>query len=121
VVFPPAFVIGCHWGIVGVAWAWLLGYPIMYAASAMIASRRGGLDTRRLLLAPVQPVAAGIIMIGAVMATRLLLPPALPELVIFAILVVVGAATYGGALFMLFRGLAMEILQVFRRAPSPAG
>ncbi len=121
VIFPPAFVIGCHWGIVGVAWAWLIGYPIMYAASAMIASRRGGLDTRRLLLAPVQPIAAGIIMMGAVMATRVLLAPAVPELVTLAVLVMVGAATYGVVLFMLFRGLAMEMVQIFRRAPSPAG
>jgi len=121
VIFPPAFVIGCHWGIVGVAWAWLLGYPIMYAASAMIASRRGGLDTRLLLLAPVQPIAAGVIMMGAVTGTRLLLPQGLPEIVVFAALVAIGAASYGGALFVLFRGLAMEVLQIFRRAPSPAG
>jgi len=87
----------------------------------MIASRRGGLDTRRLLLAPVQPIAAGVIMMGAVSATRLLLPQTLPEPVVFAALVAVGAATYGGVLFMLFRGLAMEVLQIFRRAPSPAG
>jgi O-antigen/teichoic acid export membrane protein len=108
-VFPPAFVIGCHWGI-----------PVMYAASAMIASRRGGLDTRRLLLAPAQPFAAGVVMMGAVMAVRLVLPPALPELLGFAVLVAVGAVTYGGILFVLFRGLAMEVVQIFRRAPSPA-
>lgn len=120
-IFPPAFVIGCHWGIVGVAWAWLLGYPVMYAASAMIASRRGGLDTRRLLLAPVQPVAAGLIMMGAVTAARLLVPKDLPEVAVLATLTAVGAATYGGVLFILFRGLAMEVLQIFRRAPSPAG
>jgi O-antigen/teichoic acid export membrane protein len=120
VIFPPGFVIGCHWGIVGVAWAWLLGYPIMYAASAMIASRRGGLDTRRLLLAPVQPIAAGAIMMGAVMATRQLLPPTLPELGVLAILAIVGATTYSCVLFVLFRGLAMEMLKIFRRASSPA-
>jgi O-antigen/teichoic acid export membrane protein len=121
VIFPPAFVIGCHWGIVGVAWAWLIGYPIMYAATAMIASRRGGLDTRLLMLAPVQPIVAGVIMMGAVMAIRNLLPQTLPEIVGFAVLVAAGAATYGGVLLVLFRGLAMEMLQVFRRAPSPAG
>jgi O-antigen/teichoic acid export membrane protein len=120
VIFPPAFVIGCHWGIVGVAWAWLLGYPVMYAASAMIASRRGGLDTRRLLLAPIQPIAAGIVMIGVVTATRLLLPRTIPEPIVLAVLVATGAMTYGGALWILFRGLAMEVLQIFRRAASPA-
>jgi O-antigen/teichoic acid export membrane protein len=120
VVFPPAFVIGCHWGIVGVAWAWLLGYPIMYAVNAVIASRRGQLDTRLLMLAPVQPIAAGLIMMAAVTAVRMALPQTLPEIVIFVVLVVTGAAIYGGVLFVLFRGLAMEMLQVIRRAPSPA-
>ena len=87
-------------------------YGILYAT---------GERTRRLLLAPVQPIAAGVIMMGAVAGTRLLLPQTLPELVTFGILVAVGAATYGGVLFVLFRGLAMEVLQIFRRAPSPAG
>ncbi len=119
-IFPPAFIIGCHWGIVGVAWAWLLGYPIMYAASAMIASRRGGLNTRLLLLAPVQPIIAGCIMMGAVATTRPLLSDTLPEAVSFAILVMVGATTYGGVLLLLFRGLAMEVLKIFRRPASAA-
>jgi O-antigen/teichoic acid export membrane protein len=119
-IFPPAFIIGCQWGIVGVAWAWLLGYPIMYAASAMIAARRGGLDTRLLLLAPVQPIIAGCIMMATVAATRLSLSDSLPEVVSFLILVMVGAATYGGVLLLLFRGLAMEVLNIFQRASSPA-
>jgi len=37
------------------------------------------------------------------------------------VLVGVVAATYCGVLFGLFRGLAKEVLQIFRRAPSPAG
>jgi len=120
VIFPPAFVVGCRWGITGVAWAWLLGYPIMYAASAIIASRRGGLDIRRLLLAPLQPIVAGVIMMSVVAAARPLLPRALPEILIFASLAAIGAATYGGIMLVLFRGLATEMLQIFRRAPSPA-
>ena len=120
VIFPPAFVVGCRWGITGVAWAWLLGYPIMYAASAIIASRRGGLDIRRLLLAPLQPIVAGVIMMSVVAAARPLLPRALPEILIFASLAAIGAATYGGIMLVLFRRLATEMLQIFRRAPSPA-
>ena len=119
VIFPPAFIVGCHWGIVGVAWAWLMDYPIIYAASALIASRRGGLDIRLLMLAPVQPITAGCIMMGAVAVTRALLSDTLPEVVNFGILVMVGAATYGGVLLLLFRGLAMEVLKIFQRASSP--
>ena len=28
-VMPPAFYIGTHWGIEGVAYAWLLAYPVV--------------------------------------------------------------------------------------------
>ena len=120
VIFPPAFVIGCHWGIVGVAWAWLIGYPIMYAVNAVIASRRGGLDIRTIILAPAQPIFAGCIMMGVVIATRPLLSGTAPEVVNFALLVAAGALTYCGVLFVLFRSLAVEMIRVFHRAPSPA-
>jgi O-antigen/teichoic acid export membrane protein len=120
VIFPPMFIIGCHWGIAGVAWAWLIGYPFMYAANVFIVSRRGRLDIRSLVLAPLQPIVAGCLMMGAVTATRLLLTGTLPETAVFAILVAVGALTYGGVLFVMFRSLAVEMIRVFHRAPSPA-
>jgi teichuronic acid exporter len=120
VIFPPAFVIGSHWGIVGVACAWLIGYPVMYALNAVIASRRGRLDIRSIMFAPIQPVIAGCIMMGAVAATRPLVSGALPEAAVFGILVTVGVATYCGVLFIFFRGLADEMIRVFYRAPSPA-
>jgi len=115
-IFPPAFVIGCQWGILGVAYAWLIGYPIVYAVNALIVARRGGLDIMAIVLASVRPMAAGAVMIFAVVLARVLLPKAVPEIIIFAVLVTVGAATYGAALFLLFRGLAMEMLRVFHRA-----
>ena len=89
-IFPPAFVIGCQWGILGVAYAWLIGYPIVYAVNALIVARRGGLDIIAIVLAPVRPMAAGAVMIFAVVLARVLLPKAVPEIIIFAVLVAVG-------------------------------
>jgi teichuronic acid exporter len=120
IIFPPAFMIGCHWGVVGVAWAWLIGYPFMYAANAMIASRRGRLDIRSLIFAPFQPIVAGTIMMGAVLAIRPVVVGTMPEGAVFALLAAVGAATYSLVLFVLFRSLAVELMRVFHRAPSPA-
>lgn len=113
-IFVPAFIVGCQWGVVGVAWAWLLGYPFVYVASALIASWRGSVDVKTLLLAPLQPILAGVIMLLAVVITRRLLPP-LPEIVSFGILVGVGAVTYGGVLLVLFRSLVNEVRHIFRR------
>ncbi len=120
VIFPPAFIIGCQWGIIGVAGAWLVGYPIMYAANAMTANRRGRLEIRSLVLAPLQPIIAGCIMMGVVTAIRPLVAGAMPEAAVFAVLVAAGAATYSGVMLVLFRSLAVEMIRVFHRAPSPA-
>jgi O-antigen/teichoic acid export membrane protein len=120
VIFPPAFVIGCQWGIEGVAYAWLIGYPVVFAINALIASRRGGLDFRALMLAPVRPMVAGLIMLAAIAAVRLVLPDGLPRIGYFAVLVAVGVATYCAVLFSLFRNLAMEMLRVVYSTPSAA-
>ncbi len=120
VIFPPAFVVGCHWGIEGVAYGWLIGYPVVFAINALITSRRGGVDFGALMLAPIRPMVVGVIMMAAVAAVRLMLPDGLPRIGYFAVLVAVGAATYCAVLFSLFRDLAMEMLRIVYRAPSVA-
>jgi teichuronic acid exporter len=54
VIFPPAFIIGCHWGAIGVCYAWLLGSPIVYVINALIASWFGRLDFKVLLMTPLR-------------------------------------------------------------------
>ena len=119
-IFPPAFLIGCQWGVVGVACGWLFGYFAVFALHAVIAARRGGLDVREMLLLPIPPMAAGIVMILAVTAVRRLLPPGMPETLSLLMLIATGAAVYGATVFLLFRDLAMEMIGMVYRSPSPA-
>jgi hypothetical protein len=117
-VFPPAFLLGIQWGIMGVCYAWLAAYPLVYALNALIAARRGGLDIATFLLTPVQPMIAGAVMILATVLLRASLPPEMPELARFAVLVAGGAAVYVGILWLAFRKLILELLHLMR--PSPA-
>jgi teichuronic acid exporter len=117
-VFPPAFLLGIQWGIMGVCYAWLAAYPLVYALNALIAARRGGLDIGTFLLTPVQPMVAGAVMILVTVLLRASLPPEMPELARFAVLVAGGAAVYVGILWLAFRKLALELLHLMR--PSPA-
>jgi teichuronic acid exporter len=118
VLFPPAFVIGCHWGALGVCYAWLLGYPVMFAINAWLASRHGGLDFRALLATPLKPIIAGVAMLIAITATRASLPQGVAEIARLAIFILVGAATYGGVMVLAFRPLVLEIVSLipFRRS-----
>lgn len=119
-VFPPAFLAGTHWGIIGVCYGWLAAYPLVYALNALLAARRGGLDIGAFLFTPVQPMVAGAIMILATVLVRANLPPDMPEAARFAILVAAGAAVYAAILCLAFRGRALELVRLVRRSPSDA-
>jgi O-antigen/teichoic acid export membrane protein len=120
-LFPPAFLIGSHWGVSGVCYAWLIGYPIMYSLTAMIASRFGHLDFRALLATPLRPLAAGIVMLAVVTTFRTYLLPDSPATVRAAVLVAAGAVTYGAVMVLAFRPLVREMLSlVYRRRETVA-
>jgi teichuronic acid exporter len=117
-LFPPAFLIGCRWGVEGVCYAWLLGYPVMFAATALIASGHGRLQFTAVLTIPLRPIAAGIVMLVAVWQLRPYLSDSAPEAVRLAILVAAGAATYGVVMILAFRPLVLEIVSLFVRKPA---
>ena len=112
IIFPPAFIIGCHWGVVGVCYAWLLGSPVVYGINALIASWYGRLDFKVLLITPLRPVLAGVAMVAAVMALRPYVLPNGSEAARMAILIVAGAATYGVLMVLAFRSLVQEIVSL---------
>ncbi len=119
-LFTPLFLIGCRWGVLGVCYAWLLGYPPVFAATVLIAARYGRLGLLPLLLTPVPPMAAGAVMILAVAALRPLLHGgAVPDLLT---LVFAGAATYSAVMLLAFRPLVMELVSLIykRRRPMQA-
>jgi teichuronic acid exporter len=117
-IFPPAFLLGSHWGVIGVCYAWLAGYPVVYALNAFIAARRGGLSMSALLFTPAQPMVAGAVMILATIVLRFGLPPDIPDAGRFVILVAAGAAVYCAILGTVFRGRALELLALVPR-PRP--
>ena len=110
IIFPPAFLIGCAWGIEGVCYAWVLAYPLVFLTTMLIASRRGQLDLRALLWTPLRPMAAGVAMVFAVSAVRPWVPG--PEPIRAAILVATGAAVYTGIMAILFRPLFLEFFSL---------
>ena len=109
VIFPLAVFLGCSWGLAGACWAWLVCYPVVFAIEGLIASRRGGFAYRMIVGAPLRPVVAGAVMVGAVTAVRFVLPDTLPEVMRTGLLVLTGAVVYPAVLLVVFRPLAMEL------------
>lgn len=115
IVMPLAFYIGVRWGGgVGIAAAWLLGYPIVTAVTAWWSMPVLGLSLARLGEALAPPVIAGAAMALAVtLADHVMadLHP-LPRLVLLA---ATGAATYGLWLLVFARGRLVEAWALLRR------
>jgi O-antigen/teichoic acid export membrane protein len=114
-----AFLIGVRWGPVGLAWAWIGGYPLYLAVSAWRSLPVIGLSAGKLFdaVAPAA-VAAGMMALGVVLV-RGALPP-MASVAELAILVATGAAIYGAWLLAFARGAVVELAELVFRKRLPA-
>ncbi len=114
VVFPPAFYLGSHWGTSGIAWAWIVTYPIITAPYIWRTLSAVDLRTRTYLGALVPALRISAIMIFAVLAARLATPQTFPVALRFTIAVAAGIAAYAGVLFFKERDRLREVLTLMR-------
>lgn len=112
VIMPAAFLAGIHYaGVTGVAWAWLLGYPLLTAISAAWSLPVIGVRAAQLIEALRAPVLGGLAM-GAGVA---LLDRALPDMaqaLRLAALIAAGGIIYGGWLLAFSRERIGEVLSL---------
>jgi teichuronic acid exporter len=113
VVLPVSFYVGAHWGVNGLAFAWVFAIPFMFFFILPRTLRIVDLRVADLVTCLRVPVAAGAVMYLAVSLTRWgcegLAPAArLP------LLVVLGAAAYIGSALLLDRKIIPDVLRVVR-------
>ena len=86
VIMPAAFLIGVNHGAAGMAWAWLIAFPVLTFAAAWLSLPIIGLRWSDLLQAIQPAVVAGTLMAAAVVGLDRLLPPIspLPRLLLLA-------------------------------------
>lgn len=120
VLLPICYWVGAYWGLRGVAWAWVIAFPLVNLPAFVIGFRVIAIGSRDWLHTFEVPLLGSAAMIGAVLAIRSALPETLPLPVVTVVSVAVGALTYCGVLLLLFRRRLLELwafLRVIRRAP----
>ena len=113
VVMCIAFVIGCQFGLNGVALAWLIAFPCAFFANVHRACVHLGISMRDVVMALYKPAAVSALMFGAVAMTRQVL--AIEPLHLLVVLIAVGAAVYLGGSLLFNRDGVDEV----RRLLSP--
>lgn len=117
VLMPAAFLIGIQFGALGLAWAWLIAFPILTAVTTRLAGGPMGLRTMDLLRAAAPGLGCAIAMAVFVMAVDYVLPTmAAPYRL--GLLVPAGGLAFLVALMLCARGTVNELVQlVVRRTP----
>jgi len=118
VAMPLVLLVAVRHGVVGVAWAWALVFPLINIPQFVYAFRTleiGVLDWLHALW----PALAGCITMSiAIIGARWVLPQALPLAARFGVLVALGAVVYLGVIWLAFRARAqrfIELVSLIRR------
>lgn len=112
---PPAFWVGSHWGVVGLASAWLVASPAILLINFPSIERVTGIPLAAFARRVYPSVLAGAAMFGCVSALRGALPP-LPVALALAVLVPAGALVYLGLVSLLDRSIWLDVRRLARAA-----
>lgn len=111
VVWPACFLVGAFWGAEGLAASWLVAIPATFLMNFPRTSASLGVAFGDVLRTLVRPTLAGLVMVAAIMSTRL----AVGELGLplrTVILIAVGAATYLIMITLLDRDVWWQLRQL---------
>lgn len=120
IIMPMAYLIGVPYGPVGMAWAWLAGFPLLTLVASILSLPVIGVRAGELVAAIRPALLATGAMAAAVLALDSALPPLAPlwRLVLLALS---GAAIYAAAILVTARNVVDELLGLLgRRAPAAA-
>jgi O-antigen/teichoic acid export membrane protein len=122
VVLPLGFLVGLQWGLAGVAWAWVIGFPLATLPSFLIARPIMELRWSEYFAALLPAGTACVAMSAVVTGARAVLPASVSPVVELAVLAGAGATAYGAVLALCFRQRLLRIVELIRasRAQGPS-
>jgi O-antigen/teichoic acid export membrane protein len=115
-LLPTCFYIGVHWGVSGVAWAWVVGFPLSIVPSVMMMARILELPTAAYLKALRPALTASAVMVVAVLLLREALPPGWSHGMRLAAQGTAGALVYTVVMLTLFSRSVLAIYRTIRDA-----
>ncbi len=117
-VMPFAFLLAVRWGAAGLAWAWLLAFPLVPLYAFFRARGPLAITARQLGAALAPGLAAAVVMAFAVLALGTLLA-GWDSLVRLPLLVAAGGLIYAGLLYGVSRSTLLELLALVAPRARP--
>ena len=117
-LLTTAFLFTVHWGPIGLAYGWIIAYPLYLGSSLWRALPVIGARWSGVWRAVAPSLMAAIVMAAAVGLVDAVLP-VMPVQARLASLVMGGAAIYAGWLGLFARPVVLDVLMAIRRQPVP--
>lgn len=118
-VMPLSFLVGIQQGAIGLAWAWLVAYPLFTAATVRIAGAPIGLRIADLIPAIAPGIACSAAMALIVLGIGAILPAGLMAPIRLAILVAAGGASFAALLLIFARATVDDLIRLVIRRQAP--
>ena len=116
VILPLSFLIGLNWGIVGVCYAWLIGYTIYFVIALLRSLPLLAVGLKEYFATVAGVAGSSIVMLVVVHAARTQLPPEWSGNILQLLtLIAVGAVTFGLLALWLHRKSLIFALRLIRR------
>ena len=121
ITFPTAFMIGAQWGLIGMAWAWLIAAPLLLLITARLSAPLIGISLWEIGRAMLPGLAPALVMaVGVGLTAQAIAPLGLAAPVQLVALAALGVALYGVLLWVLEREAIAEVLRLVLRRQPPA-
>lgn len=114
ILMPVAFYTGTHWGVIGLAYAWLCMYPLVFFITAFRTCAAVGLNVADYFRQLLRPVAAGMVMYATVVFMQQYVFGMVGDWLYLIQLVVVGVVSYAVAMLVIDRDGMTETLALIR-------
>ncbi|MCB2015516.1 MAG: lipopolysaccharide biosynthesis protein [Sphingobium sp.] len=119
IMMPTAFLIGIRFGAIGLAWVWLLVYPLFTLATILIAGKPLGLRLADVAIAALPGIGCAAAMAALVLAAGYWIPDSWAAPLRLALLVMAGAASFGAILLIFARDSVDQLIRLVIRRQSP--
>lgn len=115
IIMPAAFLVGGQWGISGLCFAWLVGFPLVFMSNLLRALPAIDLRVMDLLKSMVWPALLSMVMYAIVALLRLALSTETGVEWRLALMISIGALVYCGLTLITNRHGYQEIIGVLKR------
>jgi teichuronic acid exporter len=114
IVLPISFYIGSHWGIGGIAFGWVLAYPLVAVPLYWKTFTTIGMTAREYVRGLRPAVDATVVMSAAVLLLKWKAPLGHSSLLRLVVEIAAGGLAYIASLFLLHRGRVMTLIQMVK-------